>query len=266
VVFVETEGGPAEAGGRLARTWLRRPLHTHEALSRDAGRYRFPRPSPDGGILVSRRAERASWGIYRFDPSKGRTDRRVYDDPAWNELGAQAVAARPEPQGRIPMAEFASVLDVSELRGLGQLQCMDVRDSDLPQVKALRPGQVERVRLVEGIGIPSCPDSAAAAGLPRPGAAGAWPPPGVRTRVLGEAPVEKDGSFYVNVAGNRPFYAELLDGQGRVLQTMRAWAWVRAADQRGCIGCHENRELAPVNRATQALIRATPATLVGPPK
>jgi hypothetical protein len=85
----------------------------------------------------------------------------------------------------------------------------------------------------------------------------------VHTRLLGEAPVEPDGSFFVNVAGNVPFYMQTLDAQGQVVQTMRAWTWLRSGDQRGCIGCHEDKELAPENRATQALIRALPPTLKG---
>ena len=60
-----------------------------------------------------------------------------------------------------------------------------------------------------------------------------WPPPGVRTRVLGEALVESDGSFYVNVVGDTPFYMETLDAEGKTVQTMRAWTWVRTVDQRG---------------------------------
>jgi hypothetical protein len=88
----------------------------------------------------------------------------------------------------------------------------------------------------------------------------------VETRILGEAPVERDGSFYVNVAGDVPFYLQTLDEHGRALQTMRAWTWVRAGDQRGCIGCHEDKELAPENRATQALVRARPPLLADPPK
>jgi hypothetical protein len=91
-----------------------------------------------------------------------------------------------------------------------------------------------------------------------------WPPPFVRTRPLGEAPVEADGSFYVNVAGDAPFYVQTLDAQGRVLATMRSWTWVRSGDQRGCIGCHENKELAPENRATQALVKGQATWMLGP--
>jgi hypothetical protein len=253
VVFVEHHSPDPHQGGRLAQVSLRRPLATHRVLSREGEEYRTPHPAPGGKLLVARRHSGGTWGVYYFDPKKTRLGPRVLDDPAWDELDAQVLAPRPEPVGRIPMVEFASVLDVGELKGLGQLQCLNVYDSD--RVDRARPGTVARVRLVEGV--PLCPGEAPA----RP--PGGWPPSHVRTRLLGEAPVEPDGSFYVNVAGDRPFYIEALDAQGQVVQTMRAWTWVRSGDQRGCVGCHENKELAPENRATQALIRAQPFTLKG---
>ncbi|MCC7264489.1 MAG: hypothetical protein IT369_18410 [Candidatus Latescibacteria bacterium] len=253
VVFVEHHRPDAHQGGQLARVDLRRPLATHQALSRPGEEYRSPQPAPDGGLLVAHRPAGKTWGIYRFAPTKSRLGPKVLDDPAWDEYDAQVLAPRPEPVGRIPMVEFASVLDVGELKGLGQLQCLNVYDSDRPD--RAEAGRVTRVRLVEGV--PLLPGEAPA----RP--PGGWPPAYVRTRLLGEAPVEPDGSFYVNVAGDVPFYMETLDAGGQVVQTMRAWTWVRSGDQRGCVGCHENKELAPENRATQALIRALPVTLKG---
>ena len=85
--------------------------------------------------------------------------------------------------------------------------------------------------------------------LPRPKVAPATAqppaiPPGVRTKVLGEAPVEPDGSFFVRIPGDTAFYMELLDGQGKVLESMTRWIWVRKGTSRGCIGCHESRNAA----------------------
>ena len=88
-------------------------------------------------------------------------------------------------------------------------------------------------------------------------------PPGVRTKVLGEAPVEPDGSFFVRIPGDTAFYMELLDGQGKVLESMTRWIWVRKGTSRGCIGCHENKELAPVNVTTDAVRKGEPHDLRG---
>jgi hypothetical protein len=271
VVFIESVGIPRHRGGRLARVSLRRPLHSHEVLSAPTQRYRTPHPYPDAKLLVSFEALYAdgeSYAIAVFDPEARRIERVLYDDPSWNDVDAIAVIARPEPRARIPMVEFASVLDVGALRAVGQLQCLNVYDSDRPGVAEIERGAARAVRLVEGVPI-RLPDAAPVAGNGLPQAARAdstWPPPGVETRVLGEAEVEEDGSFYLNVAGDVPFYLQTLDAEGRALTTMRAWIWVRAGDQRGCIGCHEEKELAPENRATQALVRARPAMLTAPPE
>jgi hypothetical protein len=163
------------------------------------------------------------------------------------------------------MLEFASVLDIKGFEGAGQLHCMNVYESDQPEVAQLAPGSVKWARFVAGVA-PDAPRLAArdpAALQPAHSLAGdAWPPPAVETRLLGDAPVEDDGSFFVNIIGNTPFYIQLLDRDKQPLYTMRTWIWVRSGSQRGCIGCHENKELAPVNRATRALRAMRPTFLI----
>jgi Tol biopolymer transport system component len=276
VVFLETQGNCTDRSGRLARVSLRRPLRSHEVLSAEEDSYRTPSALDDGRILVSFAGDESTYGIFVFDPVRGERVTKIHDDPRWHDVDAVALTQRPEPPGRIPTVEFASVLDVGSLKTVGQLQCMNVYESDRPWTTSPETDRAETVRFIEGIAapLPEMPEAAGAATPPAPAIDGAtsthaacdstWPPRGVETRVLGEAPIEEDGSFYVNVPGDVPFYMELLDGEGRSLQTMRAWLWVRAGDQRGCIGCHEDKELAPVNRATDALIRARPVTLTGP--
>jgi Tol biopolymer transport system component len=261
VVFVESEAQTPDQGGRLARVWLRRPLHSHQVLSTDDGRYRNPHPLPDGGLVVSWTSGEESYGLYRFDFEAGRPGERVYDDPEWDDVDPVPLSTHPEPIARIPMLEFASVLDIKGFKGAGQLHCMSVYDSDVPEVAGLEPGEVKWVRFVEGVPVTAPSDDATVGrGVCQ------WPPPGVKTRLLGEAPVEADGSFFVNIAGNTPFFMQILDQDRAPLYTMRAWTWVRSGSQRGCIGCHENKELAPVNRATQALIKLQPTFVTTPPE
>jgi hypothetical protein len=45
------------------------------------------------------------------------------------------------------------------------------------------------------------------------------------------------------------------------LRTMRRWIWARRGTSRGCIGCHENKELAPENRVPAAILRGEPHDL-----
>ena len=267
VVFVERQGDAGDRSGALVEVSLRRPLHSRRVLSRGEGTYRTPQEAADGSLLVAWAGKKGTYGMYQFDERAGRPGRLLYDDPAWNDIDPQPLTVRPEPTDRIPMAEFASVLDLGGFKAAGQLQCLNVYDTDRPEVAGIAPGQVKAVRLIEGL--PLSPADVeerrqASSGAPAADRANVWPPPFVTTRPLGEAPVEADGSFYVNVAGDAPFFVQTLDAQGRVLATMRTWTWLRSGDQRGCIGCHENKELAPENRATQALIKGQPTWMLGP--
>jgi len=158
-------------------------------------------------------------------------------------LDAQAVVPRPEPQGLI-----SSVVDSLTW---GQLHCLSVYESDLPEVGAIRKGDVKRVRFVEGV-----PGSAM-----QPGRSPSQSIPEAGTRLLGEAPVEADGSFFVEVPADTPFLIQLLNEGGKVLETMPRWMWVRRGTSRGCIGCHENKELAPENRVSDAVRKAVPWVL-----
>ncbi len=71
--------------------------------------------------------------------------------------------------------------------------------------------------------------------------------------MLGEVPVEEDGSFYVEVDADIPVRFQTVNAAGEVLRGPSAWVWVRPNERRSCIGCHEDRELAPENRVPDAL-------------
>ncbi len=71
--------------------------------------------------------------------------------------------------------------------------------------------------------------------------------------VLGSAPVESDGSFYLRVPARTPLRLRLFDEQGRALGEQPSWIWVMPREARGCIGCHEDPERTPPNRQPIAL-------------
>jgi hypothetical protein len=81
---------------------------------------------------------------------------------------------------------------------------------------------------------------------------------------LGTAPVEQDGSYFVQVPGNRPIRFSLLDAHGTVLRQERGWFWARGGEQRICVGCHTGPERASENRIPAVLLRTTtPVDLTG---
>lgn len=260
LVFVESDGSSRDGGGRLARVSFKRPLHSHEILSRDAGWYKTPYPFPDGRLVVSYTPGDESYGVYFFDCDTGTVGRMLYDDPDWHDIDALPAAPREEPTGRITI-----VVDSEET---GHLQCLNVYDSDRPEAGSINVGDVKRVRFVEGLPLTeearsSLPESVFRASDSAPSLLPAACLGG--TRIIGESPVEADGSFLVELPADTPFFIQTLDENGMALQTMRGWMWVRRGSRRGCIGCHENKELSPVNRTTDALRKSAPVSLVTSP-
>ena len=64
-------------------------------------------------------------------------------------------------------------------------------------------------------------------------------------RILGLAPIEKDGSVYFKVPSGRAVYFQLLDKNFRCLQTMRSFTGLMPGETRGCLGCHEMQSATP---------------------
>jgi hypothetical protein len=133
----------------------------------------------------------------------------------------------------------------------GKLYCLNVYTTDLKDPKWLPPGTVKSVRVLEGV-----PRS------PGPRALEDGIPPLIQRRILGRAPVQKDGSFHLKVPANTPIELQILDADGFALRTC-SWIWARNHEPRGCIGCHEDGELTPENQFQKAFERG--AVALNPP-
>ena len=84
------------------------------------------------------------------------------------------------------------------------------------------------------------------------------------SRLLGTAPVERDGSFFAQVPNDQPLQIELLDASGKTLKRESGYFWMRRGEQRGCVGCHAGPETAPENAVPMVLLKsATPADMTG---
>ena len=82
---------------------------------------------------------------------------------------------------------------------------------------------------------------------------------------LGKAPVEADGSFYVQAPSEVPLRFELLDRAGKTVAAEKGWFWARKGEQRVCVGCHAGPERAPENVAPQVLLRTQkPVPMIKP--
>jgi hypothetical protein len=82
-----------------------------------------------------------------------------------------------------------------------------------------------------------------------------------RMRILGEVPINADGSFAAKLPADTPFTFQLLDTGGRVLTTAQTWHQVRPGEMRvDCGGCHSHSK-APLDFATSAAASLPPIDL-----
>jgi hypothetical protein len=75
-------------------------------------------------------------------------------------------------------------------------------------------------------------------------------------RVLGEVPVEEDGSAMFEVPARTPVYFQMIDTAGYVAQTMRSWSTLQPGETFSCIGCHEDKnESVPMANKSLAMAK-----------
>jgi hypothetical protein len=152
--------------------------------------------------------------------------RLVYDDPQMSDVDAVPVIPRDRPRV-IPVGTPPQGSDT------GFVFCESVFRSDLPFDRS----KVAYVRVMEAPPVAMSMNGNL----------------GFQTRVLGIAPVARDGSFFVEVPADTPFRFALLDLNGNLLVHETDFLYVRPGEHRGCIGCHETKGTTPTNGKLEAL-------------
>ena len=73
--------------------------------------------------------------------------------------------------------------------------------------------------------------------------------------IIGDVNVHEDGSVMVELPARKPFYFQVLDADGRLIQTMRSWTTLMSGEKISCVGCHEFQNDTPVSdtRHTMAM-------------
>lgn len=255
VVFIETDNSVWDNGGQLACVDQKRPHVTYRPLTSDTNlAFVYPSPFRENQVLVSRRtsAKDGRDSIYLFDAKSG-SNQPVFDDPQYHTLQAHAVMPRQQPDGRSTV--------VNPKVDTGIFYAINCYDTD-PQIRTnLDQGTLKRVRIIEGVTSASI---TAVQNGPKDllylSDAKASKGPAVARRILGEAPIEPDGSFNVEVPADTPILIQTLDRNGMALGTC-GWVWVKPKEPRGCVGCHEDPELTPENNYVQALRRKSTPVL-----
>ncbi len=88
-----------------------------------------------------------------------------------------------------------------------------------------------------------------------------WTP----VRILGDVPVERDGSAHFRVPPDTAVYFQLLDEQRMELRRMRSFISFQPGEQRACAGCHESRNVVPRAAPPPLAAQHPPTPLLPPP-
>lgn len=83
-------------------------------------------------------------------------------------------------------------------------------------------------------------------------------------RILGTVPIEKDGSVSFYAPSGVALHFQLLDENGRCLQTMRSFTGVMPGEKRGCLGCHASQITAPSPQTRSIAVLREPSKITPP--
>ncbi len=225
VVFVKASLISQGVGGQLA--WIRRGALHNSPLTAPPVLASSPQPLAADELVVARAssigpAVGIRLALYAFDATSGRFGAPLYEDSKLSAVEAVPVVAHETPKW------YWSTLNPELKRGY--FICLDGY-------------------LAEGV-----PHGRIAAKLTRVRVL-TLDATSQKERLLGEAPMEEDGSFYIAVPPDQPVRFEVLDAAGRVVRAQRSWIWARSGEEHGCVGCHEDHAVAPENRWPMALRR-----------
>jgi len=223
VIFIEKTKS-LSTGGTLVSIRYNRPLHSRDNLSSAIeGDFLAVSKQSSGKLLVSyRKSDAERFALYEFDPEKKMIGNVIYKNRGFDVLESVVVGLNEMPK-KLPSEVDTGVKT-------GQLLCQDINViKDQFQSNSI----ASQLYRIEVAGIDS---------------------------ILGVVQVEQDGSFYLKIMADKPFKIKTIDINGKLIQGPGDWIWLRPNERRGCIGCHEDHELAPENRVPLA-VKKTPVSL-----
>jgi len=257
VYFIESDFSSWLGGGDIASLSQQRPLKSYKKLTKlHDDLYHSPCPTHDGGLLSSYRTNSINdvFSLYRIDPNSGEKEDLIYKEQGWHSIDVQVLTAHPQVKGR------SNWLIPGAVNGV--FYCMDSYNTNNSENKKVEKGSIKYLRVLEGLPL-SEKDIQVIARVDSKNK-------GVKTmsprRILGVAPVEKDGSFHIRVPAETPVNFQLLDENYMTVKKQDAWTWVIGNENRGCIGCHEDRELSPPNILVEAVTKPAVDLTLSPEK
>jgi len=217
LLFVESRNEDLSVGELVSITY-NRPLHSRVDLTSGVdGDFCSVLPfGPDRYLVSWRKQDSDHFALYEFDPEKKQLGEMVFSDPEYS-IADVALAEAYERPRKLP-----SEVDMQVKTGL--LLCQDI--NFLNQQLSDKVSDTPKASRIEILGIDT---------------------------TYGVVDVEIDGSFQLKVMADTPFRIRTLDEKGNDVGGSCSWLWLRPNERRGCIGCHEDPELAPDNRMPLAI-------------
>jgi len=168
----------------------------------------------------------AGFGLYLVDANGNQE--LLYRDSQFACLQPIPLKARPVPpvlprqraEGKPAMCALENVYDGSDF---------------------LRPGEAKYLRIVENLVWPYTVEDGEMRYRYADYQCENW----TAKRIVGDVPIEADGSVAFTVPVDQALYFQLLDADRREIRRMRSWASFQPGERRGCVGCHETRGEAP---------------------
>jgi hypothetical protein len=193
-----------------------RPLHSRVQVSgRMNGYFSSVFPAADGKLLVTYRENATkSFEVFEMDSKEGKLGNRIYGHEGYDITEVMQVNEHPRPK------KLPSEVDMGVKTGL--ILCQDINYSGL----GIKDPNAKKATKIEVMGIDSS---------------------------MGIIRVEKDGSFYLKIMADQPFKIRTLDDNNQVVSGTCSWLWLRPNERRGCVGCHEDQEVAPMNQVPLAV-------------
>ncbi len=233
------------------------PYERKDRAMQDGDQFRYPYPFSESEFLISYRpaAGAARFGLYWMNADGARE--LLHADPALD-------VARMVPLGRRP--EVAQLPDeVDYTKKTGTYYVHDVYRG--VGLEGIARGAAKKIRVVRlnyrAAGVGQSNNGGEGGGslnsTPVAIANGTWDV----KEILGDVEIEADGSALFEVPAMESIYLQVLDAQGRVIQTTRTWDTVRPGEQKACMGCHDkaNGNVYPFRREDTLAWRRAPQTL-----
>jgi hypothetical protein len=242
-----SRGRQENAGIQLVAPVRETPAVKVDAYGQEGELFQYPYPLSRTEYLVTYHPVGWRWSVGGFGPRFGIYFVTIDGRRELLASDPQLPCSQPVPlRAREPARPRPSLVDYRRKDGTCYVQNAYAG----PGLAGVAPGTIHTLRVVAldyrpaGIGSNGNggPGGGALVSTPVAVGNGAWDP----KIVLGDATVHQDGSSLFRVPARTPVYFQLLDENGRMVQSMRSWTSIQPGENASCVGCHEHRNSTPV--------------------